>query len=241
MTYASSTGSFETIDGLNTGTGISFELVSWSTAIKLVAFATPNSPPSEFSLLEPQDQVVLSKYDTIDFSWNSSVDVDNDPLQYILKIFDATIDTTIGSINDTIFEFIPDGFLHSNTTYNWTAFVTDATDTIASPDTLSFTTPVVSSIEEYSDWVPPKLSLSQNYPNPFTRTTTIPFNTLVKQRITLKVYDHLGREVLILVDEEKPAGGYKIELDASSLDEGIYLIRFQAGDFVETKKMILLK
>ncbi len=192
-------------------------------------------------MLEPQDEVVLSGYDTIDFSWNASTDVDDDQLEYILYIFGTSADTTIGSINETALEFISNDFLQSNTRYDWTVIVSDGTDTIASPDTLSFTTPVASSVEEYFDWDSQKHSLSQNFPNPFTSNTTILFNIPVRERITLKVYDHLGREVLILVDEEKLAGGYKIELDASSLDNGIYFYRFQAGDYVDTKTMILLK
>ena len=241
VTYASYSEDFETINGLNTGTGVSFIVEMGSEAIKLVAFVTPNSPPSEFSLLEPQDEIVLSSYDTIDFSWNASTDVDNDQLEYILYIFGTSADTTIGSINETALEFISNDFLQSNTRYDWTVIVSDGTDTIASPDTLSFTTPVASSVEEYFDWDSQKHSLSQNFPNPFTSNTTILFNIPVRERITLKVYDHLGREVLILVDEEKLAGGYKIELDASSLDNGIYFYRFQAGDYVDTKTMILLK
>ena len=59
--------------------------------------------------------------------------------------------------------------------------------------------------------------------------------------ITIKVYDILGREVATLVNEEKPAGIYESELDASVISSGVYFYRLQASDFVETKKMILLK
>ncbi|WP_348344776.1 T9SS type A sorting domain-containing protein [Ignavibacterium sp.] len=58
---------------------------------------------------------------------------------------------------------------------------------------------------------------------------------------TLKVYDVLGNEVATLVNEEKPAGAYEITFDANNLSSGIYFYRLQAGNFVETKKMILLK
>ena len=241
VTYASYTGSFETVDGLNTGTGVSFTMETGSEAIKLIAYATPNSPPSEFSLLEPQDLVVLNSYDTIDFSWSASTDVDDDQLEYILNIFGTSADTTIGSIDEAAFEFISNDFLQSNTTYDWTVIVSDGTDTIASPDTLSFTTPVESYIEEYFDGIPGNYSLSQNFPNPFSYRTTILFNLPVTERMTLKVYDHLGREVLILIDEEKPAGAYKIEFDASELKGGIYFYKIHAGDYVDSKKMILLK
>ena len=62
-----------------------------------------------------------------------------------------------------------------------------------------------------------------------------------KQFVTLKVYDILGREVAALVNEEKPAGEYEVEFNAADLPSGIYFYQLKAGEFSETKKMILLK
>ena len=84
-------------------------------------------------------------------------------------------------------------------------------------------------------------SLSQNYPNPFNPNTVISFRLPVIGFVTLKVYDILGREVVTLVNEEKPAGEYEVEFDGSALTSGIYFYRLKAGEFSETKKMILLK
>jgi len=84
-------------------------------------------------------------------------------------------------------------------------------------------------------------SLSNNYPNPFNPSTTIRF-TISDFGITiLKVYDVLGNEVATLVNEEKPIGSYAVEFDATTLPSGIYFYRLQAGNFVETKKMVLMK
>jgi aminopeptidase N len=94
-------------------------------------------------------------------------------------------------------------------------------------------------------------SLDQNYPNPFNPTTTIEFNlpaaslnssevgTLIN--VTLKVYDILGREVATLLNEYKTAGRYEQVFDASSLTSGVYVYKLQVGDFISSKKMILLK
>ncbi len=96
--------------------------------------------------------------------------------------------------------------------------------------------------------------LAQNYPNPFNPTTiikyTIPFVTLRWQShrqaqgyilVSLKVYDVLGNEAAALVNALQPAGNYEVEFDASKLSSGVYYYQLKAGDFVETKKMILLR
>jgi hypothetical protein len=89
--------------------------------------------------------------------------------------------------------------------------------------------------------VPFVFSLEQNYPNPFNPSTTISYQVPEKEFVTLKVYNVLGKEVTTLVSEEKAVGKYEVKFDASSLTSGIYFYRLQAGSFVETKKMILIK
>ncbi len=89
--------------------------------------------------------------------------------------------------------------------------------------------------------VPVKYELQQNYPNPFNPGTTIKYSIAKQSNVTLKVYDMLGSEITTLVNEEKPAGVYEINFNASNLASGIYFYKIQAGSFVETKKMILLR
>ncbi len=89
--------------------------------------------------------------------------------------------------------------------------------------------------------VPTEFQLSQNYPNPFTERTTIKYCVPDKVRIGLEVIDSYRNKVKTLVKEIKEAGTYKVEFNASELSSGIYFYRFQAGEFVETKKMVLLK
>ncbi len=95
-------------------------------------------------------------------------------------------------------------------------------------------------IEQFNE-IPEKFNLVQNYPNPFNPTTTISFSLPSSTFTSLKVYDILGNEVANLVNEEKPAGNYEERFDASSLTSGTYFYKLQAGSFIETKKMILLK
>ena len=89
--------------------------------------------------------------------------------------------------------------------------------------------------------IPNAITLSQNYPNPFNPTTTIHYAIKERASVEIVLYDILGREVEVLVNEEQDAGYYKIDFNASRLASGIYFYRLQAGSFVETKKMVLLK
>ncbi len=89
--------------------------------------------------------------------------------------------------------------------------------------------------------IPIEFNLSQNYPNPFNPITTIKYKIPELNFVTLKVYDVLGREVTILINEEKPIGSYEVEFNATNLPSGVYFYSLQAGSFVETKKMVLMK
>jgi len=94
---------------------------------------------------------------------------------------------------------------------------------------------------EQEEMVIHKFELSQNYPNPFNPTTKIKYLIPEISFVRIKVYDVLGNEVVTLVNEEKPVGSYEIKFDGTGLTSGIYFSRLQAGSFVETKKMILIK
>lgn len=83
--------------------------------------------------------------------------------------------------------------------------------------------------------------LQQNYPNPFNPQTKISWQSPVASHQTLKVYDVLGNEVASLINEFKNAGSYEVDFNASKFSSGIYFYQLKAGDFVETKKMILMK
>ncbi len=83
--------------------------------------------------------------------------------------------------------------------------------------------------------------LAQNYPNPFNPSTKIRWQSPIISHQTLKIYDLLGNEVAVIVDEEKPAGNFEIEFNASELSSGMYFYKLTIGNFSETKKMLLLK
>jgi len=88
---------------------------------------------------------------------------------------------------------------------------------------------------------PIKFELMQNYPNPFNPSTNIQYAVSSRQIVVLKVYDVLGNEVAILVNEEKPAGSYEVEFKGNDLTSGVYIYQLQAGEIIGTKKMLLIK
>ncbi len=98
-----------------------------------------------------------------------------------------------------------------------------------------------SPVVEVNVTLPTKFALMQNYPNPFNPTTNIAYELPVAAKVVLKVYDILGREVMTLINQEQAAGRYVQPFNASALSSGIYFYRLQAGNFIETKKMMLVK
>jgi Secretion system C-terminal sorting domain len=88
---------------------------------------------------------------------------------------------------------------------------------------------------------PRSFSLEQNYPNPFNPSTTIEFSVPAREVTTIRVFDLLGREVSTLVNGVKEAGSYTVQFEGSGLPTGVYFCRMQAGEFVQTRRLVLVK
>ena len=106
--------------------------------------------------------------------------------------------------------------------------------------TNGFRTVQVVSVEAEEE-VPTEYQLSQNFPNPFNPTTAISFSVPRGGRVTLRVFDLLGREEATLVDQEMPAGTFTVTWNATSVASGVYFYRMTAGDFVGTRRMVLVR
>jgi len=89
--------------------------------------------------------------------------------------------------------------------------------------------------------LPIEFALRQNYPNPFNPATSIPYELPVASDVRLSVCDILGREVSVVVNARNEAGVHTVTFDASALSSGVYLYRLTAGEFVATKKLVLLR
>lgn len=99
----------------------------------------------------------------------------------------------------------------------------------------------LTSVNQISSSIPENFYLSQNYPNPFNPTTHLEFGISEIGFVSLIVYNSSGKEVAILVNENKSAGKYYVTFDGSNLSSGIYYYRMKTGKFIETKRMVLLK
>ena len=99
----------------------------------------------------------------------------------------------------------------------------------------------ITGVEDQSNEIPTQFILEQNYPNPFNPTTTIGYVLQEKNNTKLTLINVIGEEVAILVNEEQDKGYHTVTLNAANLPSGVYLYKLQAGNFIETKKMLLLK
>jgi hypothetical protein len=117
---------------------------------------------------------------------------------------------------------------------------TDATNCVRDVGK-TFTIKLPTNVAKDASSIPNDFSLDQNFPNPFNPSTTINFSVPKSGTVTIKIFDILGKEVATLVNENKPVGNYSVQLNASKLVSGVYFYRMQAGDFVQTKKSLLLK
>jgi len=107
-------------------------------------------------------------------------------------------------------------------------------------DANSVTSPTaVNSVED--GLAPQEFALFQNYPNPFNPSTTIRYGITEKSNVKIILFNAIGEEVALLINEEKESGYHQVEFNAATLPSGVYFYQLQAGSFVETKKMILMK
>ena len=117
-----------------------------------------------------------------------------------------------------------------------------ASNAPTSPDSVKVTASGVTATTGIAqEGVPNSFALEQNYPNPFNPSTMIRFELPTAANVTLRVFNSLGQEMALLVNQRNEAGYYQATWNASNVPSGIYFYRLQAGEFIETNKMVLLK
>jgi thermitase len=216
-----------------------------------------NDKPSVFNLLFPEEKSIRiitdsTITDSINFSWEKADDVENDSVFYSFSIHDSVNSLLLTNIKDTLLSLSCSQFAgwlnNGNSECEWFVFANDLRDTtyvLNGPFSLTFTEKTVGISDD--DILPKEFVLYQNYPNPFNPSTKIKYNIASSINdngdglVSLKIYDILGNEVSILVNEIKQPGYYEIEFDSGSLSSGVYFYRLQAGSFVQTKKFLLIK
>jgi hypothetical protein len=200
--------------------------------------------------------VVVQANNTVQISWQPSID-DNTPspaITYDIIIVRNGTHVPIGkpnsennlvltrlpepgnisAVNEWSFNDLPDG------SYTWRLRAVDAAYVGSEIATGEFFVGVVSVNDEDKN-IPDQFSLEQNYPNPFNPATTIRYSVPKEVLVTMKLYNILGEEAAVIVNEIKQPGNYNITFEANNLSSGVYFYRIKAGDFSEVKKMIINK
>lgn len=206
----------------------------WDSAS--VVISTPLQLPSAPSLVAPLDLAVFDST-TILFVWqNSQPEVTNYWIEYDTtdQFLTSQIDS---SLTDTT--FLSSDFANNSTIW-WRVKAFNSSGWGDFSEVRSFSIEVPTSVEKGLE-SPKDFSLLQNYPNPFNPSTVIKYSIPLASFVTLKIYDAIGNEISTLVNQIKGAGSYEVNFNAEQLSSGIYYYKLQAGSFIETRKMILLK
>jgi hypothetical protein len=130
---------------------------------------------------------------------------------------------------------VPENLRYSNTTLR-----SAGTDGKALGD-LNWFPEQITGVSQTSNLLPAKFQLNQNYPNPFNPSTKISYTLATKGMTRLSVYDVLGREVAVLVNEVQIAGSHDVTFNAKNLSSGIYFCKLMSSETMTTMKMLLLK
>lgn len=229
------------------------------------------TPVLDFGLVSPDDGVTVEVTGDIEVSWTASEDFDGDDVTYAWALYNAA-DTSLVvelpsnseaadamiTIPGTAVDGLLDGAglaVGESADFVWNVLVSDGSDTLGVHGSygnfgddfmpiyrsITLTRGVVVS-NEVINGVPTEFALQQNYPNPFNPSTNINFALPQASKVTLTVYDMLGRKVATLINgEQLQAANHSVKFDASALASGMYIYRIEAGSFVSTRKMMLIK
>lgn len=191
---------------------------------------------SQFILSAPSDETWVEK----DFT-GENIDISSD----FIVVFDVPQDVSSGG-NTVIVTKKPGTDFYYSLFYQsaeerWVYYTDAGQENVYLNRIRAYYTTNITGVEEITEATPKEFYLEQNYPNPFNPSTTIQFSLPSQQKVELKVYDLLGREVALLVNEVLSAGYYNVNFNASNLASGAYVYRITTNDFIQSKKMLLVK
>ena len=196
------------------------------------------TPPSSITVLIPNGGEVWLQGTTEDITWTSENVID---VKIELSLNNGASWSTIieSTLSNGIYSWLVNSPQPSTQSLIRISDVSDENIEDHSDDV--FTIDIVQGVEDEFSGIPDSYKLLQNYPNPFNPSTTIYYGLPEESSLKITIYDVLGNEVMIYSEEKQSAGYHRLEFDATEYRSGVYFYRLQAGIFVETKKMILLK
>lgn len=199
------------------------------------SFTTAISPPTLISPTNGQQGVLLNPT----LVWNSVAGRTH--YSFMISRNVNFTDTAYSSTSDTTFFVLPTNTLEINTLYYWKVRSQDSVGFGIYSAPWSFRSRLTGNINMMSEIIPSDYKLFSNYPNPFNPTTKIKFDLPKSSFVKINVFDITGKMINEIVNMNLNAGSYETEFNGSNLSSGIYYYRIEAGNFVETKKMILIK
>ncbi|HMN24239.1 MAG TPA: T9SS type A sorting domain-containing protein [Ignavibacteriaceae bacterium] len=235
------------------------EFFGFSTASNDLYFSWFNHPGNVSDLyyrqydaapLAPQNLTVsksTANHPLLSWTKNNEADLD------YYKIYKYTYSEQgwipYGTSNTNSFEDLNETYLTGGSYANerWVYYKITALDKVPNPYESPYSNQVGAKVKgaglekSNSGTTLTEYSLDQNYPNPFNPSTKISYSIKEEGLVTLKVYDLLGKEIATLVNENKPAGNYDAEFNASQLPSGMYIYKLQSGSFTDVKKMLMTK
>ncbi len=192
-------------------------------------------------LLAPANQDTFMQGVPKTFRWRSSANQAEDPHYYEVHLWGPGVDTLLKT-RDTSMVISPFAGMQNNQSYRWHVWIKDEYTEVSGRDTFQLVYKSSSSTGVTgSGDLPQKFSLDQNYPNPFNPTTTIEYSLPRSSHVSLKIYNALGEQVAVVVDEMQSAGLKTAQVDAGNFTSGVYFYRLVAGNFIGVRKLILMK
>ncbi len=197
---------------------------------------TVGSTLSAPTLVSPLPGSISPAAQTV-FIWNQVPSATTYRQQLATNVGFTTIVYEDSMLTDTV-SF--SGQLAVSTVYFWRVRAENGGGTTAWSTTWSFTSGTMSGVGDEKN-IPREFNLSQNYPNPFNPSTIITYGLPHRSRVSLGIFNLLGQRVALLDEGEREAGYHNVRFDGKSMASGVYLYRIQAGEFVQTRKLILMK
>ena len=236
-----------------------------SISSNIVSANISNSPPGNFNLVEPDEGDIYQFSEneineSIRFIWRDSIDPDEQTLNYNVEICRENVcwDTTLVQDEDLLVGSfcrieipVQDLINHLNIEDNqntilWSVYASDGLDTTEVDDGFGTFSINLDFLESYEDVYPTYFQLRNAYPNPFNPYTTLNYYLPINSSVRLTIYDLVGNVITNLVNKDESPGYKSVRWNATNnqgqpVSAGVYLYRFEVGDFGQTKKMILLK
>jgi len=246
-----------TFDTTVSGTGMITVLDSLLSKLKLTVNYFPNAVLGSFNLTTPSDNGVVTvkegdttsvsfkcgkAFNAVKYVWRMGVPfISPYFIEYVCD--NSGADSALTKKQKDLYTMLYNVGARDSISGQWAiwAYKTGLTDSLRSTSAFNIKFKLVPLVNVDPRLLPTEYTLYQNYPNPFNPSTKIKFGIPQESNVTVEVFNVVGERIAVLMDEHKKAGYYELTLDAKGMESGVYFYKITAGNFVNVKKMVLLK